>query len=609
MRRKGQGSASISAVVVFLSALLAIGLMATILPPVANVLSGFREGLRERGERGSELIRIYIHTANETENEPPIITIINGYDRESILTDYVVVARDGRVLAAGKMGGSLGGIRIPAGARIDLTPADFGLSYGTFAAMADEVKAIYIRTAEGNSFGSSYGPPPKISPDYQFSVTQKPHHVIVEGSTTMIFNFTIFSNFTFPPLGNAIVVKNFIIVDENGLVKGGASFGRKWSDGSFDPNWLPDEVAALTQPEVVPINGYYTVPPFPNYPTRYIEMIEFYPVEYYTPGSPVGATAYYARFAEGGRLKPIVPAYPYGVPGSYTTTISYPVYTTRGIFVTHYTTSETRVINIWPEGGLVKYAPAPVPVRYGTNLDTKEWYCYVIVGTHSSGSCSFTIYPPSPSPVAITAVGYRVDPNLVCSDPNPYYWIYVYVQGPWGSGLPTSDVVPGPVTFRLVVETADCYYTVWLSGWVVYKYPWVEGTATTATATATVILGDFRSQIRQAVSGVRTLSGDAVAHMVGTVQGGQVIRVKAPIVVLNYISGSVPSPPPSPGGGGGGGGGEIGPTMHCEATGQPLVAPSSTSRPATDISGNIVPNISVQQRQVTIIWSGFCRPK
>jgi hypothetical protein len=145
--------------------------MATVLPPVADVLSGFREGLRERGERGSELIRIYIHTANETENEPPIITIINGYDKESILTDYVVVARDGRVLAAGKMEGSLSGIisgiRIPAGARIDLTPADFGLSYGTFAAMADEVKAIYIRTAEGNSFGSSYGPPPKITVDYQ----------------------------------------------------------------------------------------------------------------------------------------------------------------------------------------------------------------------------------------------------------------------------------------------------------------------------------------------------------------------------------------------------------------------------------------------------------
>ena len=167
MRREGQGSASISAVVVFLSALMALGLMAALLPPIAGVLSGYKAGLKEMGERGSELIRIYIHSTDETEYASPVITIINGWDRESILTDYVVVAKDGRVLASGKMGGGLGGIRVPAGARIDLTPADFKLSYGTFAAMADAVKAIYVRTSEGNSFGSSYGPPPKITADYQ----------------------------------------------------------------------------------------------------------------------------------------------------------------------------------------------------------------------------------------------------------------------------------------------------------------------------------------------------------------------------------------------------------------------------------------------------------
>jgi hypothetical protein len=167
MKRKGQGSASISAVVVFLSALLALGLMATILPPIAGAISGYKAGLKERGERGSELIRIYIHSTDETEYASPVITVVNGWDRESILTDYVVVARDGRVLSSGKMGGGLGGIRVPAGVKIDLTPADFGLSYGTFAVMADAVKAIYVRTSEGNSFGSSYGPPPKITADYQ----------------------------------------------------------------------------------------------------------------------------------------------------------------------------------------------------------------------------------------------------------------------------------------------------------------------------------------------------------------------------------------------------------------------------------------------------------
>jgi hypothetical protein len=173
--------------------------------------------------------------------------------------------------------------------------------------------------------------------------------------------------------------------------------------------------------------------------------------------------------------------------------------------------------------------------------------------------------------------------------------------------MPTA-VVPGPVTFKLHVWAYMCYARVILTGRVTYLYVNVEDVGRTATATATIIPGDFRSQIKQAVSEVQTLSGDAVAHLAGTVQGGQTIRVKAPIVVLNYISGSVPSPPPSPGGGGGGGGGEIGPTMHCEATGQPIPSPSGTSRPATDISGNAVPNISVEQRQVAIFWSGFCRP-
>jgi hypothetical protein len=330
--------------------------MATVLPPVANVLSGFREGLRERGERGSELIRIYIHTANETENEFPIITIINGYDKESILTDYVVVARDGRILAAGKMGGSLGGVRIPAGARIDLTPADFGLSYSTFAEMADEMKAIYVRTAEGNSFGSSYGPPPKINPDYQLNISQSSQHIIVIGSTTTRYNFTF--NGTLPTTGDALVVKNVILVDPNGFVRGGVTAGNKWSDGSFDPNKIPDSLAALTQTDVVPLGGYYAVPPFPmdfychyyyyfsygefsvysdcDTRPRYIEMVEFYPVEYYTPGSPVVAAAYYARF--GGETqtvynpdlgsvvtitaqRPAVPQYGYLVPGVYTQTV------------------------------------------------------------------------------------------------------------------------------------------------------------------------------------------------------------------------------------------------------------------------------------------------
>jgi hypothetical protein len=65
---------------------------------------------------------------------------------------------------------------------------------------------------------------------------------------------------------------------------------------------------------------------------QYIEMIEFYPVEYYTPGSPVTAAAYYARY--GGETqtvynpdlgsvvtitvqRPMTVQYGYGIPGTY----------------------------------------------------------------------------------------------------------------------------------------------------------------------------------------------------------------------------------------------------------------------------------------------------
>jgi len=523
MRRKGQGSASISAVVVFLSALLAIGLMATILPPVANVLSGFREGLRERGERGSELIRIYIHSANETELEPPIITIINGYDRESILTDYVVVARDGRILAAGKMGGSLGGIRIPAGARIDMTPADFGLSYGTFAAMADEVKAIYVRTAEGNSFGSSYGPPPKINPDYQLSITQRSQHIIVIGSTVTSYNFTILGNLTLPTTGDAMVVKNVILVDRNGFVRGGVTAGKKWSDGSFDPNKIPDSVAAITKTDVVPIGGYYSVPPFPmdyfncDYSNprgifsvyrgcdtgpRYIEMVEFYPVEYYTPGSPVAAAAYYARYGgetqtvynpDLGRVvtitaqRPVkVVQYGYGIPGTYTMTVPTIAMSTYTTTVTATTTLTYTVLSTSTTTSISNYRQSKqCTAPSGYNL-----------------YCSFTINPPSGSFVvrAIKEVGYTVSgsgSSYICSTSVGSGIQYVKVTTPWGTytftstSWSTSGNFPvGSVTFELAVYyswvSMGCSATI--TGWVVYELLNYVTTVSSSTATATYLV-------------------------------------------------------------------------------------------------------------------------
>jgi hypothetical protein len=726
MRRKGQGSASISAVVVFLSALLAIGLMATILPPVANVLSGFREGLRERGERGSELIRIYIHTANETELEPPIITIINGYDRESILTDYVVVARDGRVLAAGKMGGSLGGIRIPAGARIDMTPADFGLSYGTFAAMADEVKAIYVRTAEGNSFGSSYGPPPKINPDYQLSITQRSQHIIVIGSTVTSYNFTILGNLTLPTTGDAMVVKNVILVDRNGFVRGGVTAGSKWSDGSFDPNKIPDSVAALTRTtDVVPIGGYYAVPPFPmdhfncdysNPPgifsvysgcdtsPRYIEMVEFYPVEYYTPGSPVTAAAYWFRY---GGLPEVVYRSDLGrtvtVTRQVPATLQYPATVTGNVI---------QVITVQYGGTLAQILTNTATLADSGNLlILTPWMDYYLFdeekcyGTpnswYTSSSCSKSFYIPADQSYRIAEVDYSL--SISCR-PVSGTWSYaegsITLNGPWGTytssgsgslfgfwstgtqisfqasgscryyyiccpggftSAPDSLVATVRVvlmktsaatatrtgTIPFAVSTVRNTATVTLAGNImttqtgtrtittnyyscVTRTLWGGGTycqyvtyttTYTITYTTSYLTGttiNLKDQVKSAiVNGTQTLSGDAVAHLAGTVQGGQIIKVKAPIVLLNYIYGIAGSPPAPPSGGGGGGG-EIGAKTVCtvDQSVQSINPPpsdtsssgSSTNQPLESISGGTVSGFSVQQNTVQVLRNVVCRP-
>jgi len=611
MRRKGQASASISAVVVFLSALLALGLMATVLPPVANVLSGFREGLRERGERGSELIRIYIHTANETELEPPIITIINGYDRESILTDYVVVARDGRVLAAGKMGGSLGGIRIPAGARIDLTPADFGLSYGTFAAMADEVKAIYIRTAEGNSFGSSYGPPPKIDPDYQLSVTQRSQNILIFGSTTTVYNITISGNFTLPTTSYAIVLKNVILVDPNGFVRGGVTAGKKWSDGSFDSNKIPDQLVAFTQTQdAIPIGGYYIIPPFPSGCFRvyingatcpnYIEMVEFHPVEYYMSSSPVTVVAYYLGYPgevqtvynpDLGRTVTITAQrplnnqiYPYKIPGVYTATTTF-AYISSGSAVTEtYTSTVTVTGTIWEENGQIKMAPLFNPFLSGMTI--------IIIRTITTTSTYCWLW------CSATVITYTTTRTVSAGN----------LSGGWVTA--TAAVPIGSITTQVITSPST------------YTTTYAVGTS-----------GNFRDHIKNAVvNGTETLSGDAVAHLAGTVQAGQVIKIKAPIVLLNYIyrTGSPPNsppppppPPPPPSYGSTSGGSRIDQSpMVCEVqytsssagvvSEQPLRTSSSagvvSEQPLRSGSGGTKPDYIVREVQVQAVHYVICRP-
>jgi hypothetical protein len=580
--------------------------------------------------------------------------------------------------------------------------------------MADEVKAIYIRTAEGNSFGSSYGPPPKISPDYQLSITQRSQHVIVIGSTTTRYNFTF--NGTLPTTGDALVVKNVIFVDRNGIVRGGATAGSKWSDGSFDPNKIPDSVAAFTRTtDVVPIGGYYAVPPFPktyyNYDCfdvyrsgcdtrpQYIEMVEFYPVEYYTPGSPVTAAAYWFRY---GGLPEVVYNPDLGrvvtVTRQVPVTLQYPANVVGDII---------QVMTVQFRGTITQILTNTATLADSGNLlilgPTLDYYlimeeeCY---GTRNSdfksSSCSKSFYIPADQSYRIIQVDYSVS---VACDRRPNYGVDAYysitLNGPWGthtssrsgslSGFwstgtqisfqasgychyvyllypwqtitaPRSLVATVRVVLKKVSEAAATRTgnipfavstvrntaTATLAGnvmttqtvttivtynyrtWTCAGYPiscyWIyTHTIYTTTYTTTPLVGisiNLKDQMKSAiVNGTQTLSGDAVAHLAGTVQGGQVIKIKAPIVLLNYIYGIAASPPGPPSGGGGGGG-EIGAKIVCtlDQSVQSIMPPpsdsgsSSSGRPLESISGGTVPDFSVQQNTITVLRNVFCRP-
>jgi len=558
------GSAPISAVAIFIALLLGLGFLATLAPSVSQLFSGVREGLREGGERGAELVRIYIHSDDGTELGAPVITVVSAHDADSWLTDYVVVARDGSVIAAGKVGGALGGLRLPPGGRVDLDPRSLGLGYATFAELADNVKAIYFRTSEGNSFGSSYGPPPPehLRVDRSYTTSEEAEIVLATYSTSYSYSFP--TNLTLPRPGDAYRRQNVLLVDPRGFVRGGATNGQGWSDGSFDPSRIP----LPTRPgaEVVPIGGYYRVPDWGNNGEcfylynrnqkdacpQFIELVEFYPVELFEPGGSAEATAYYMRFAGEAQVvtnqvenllttvtvqRPVRPIiYPYKVPGTYTATIpatytSYKATVTRvsvptktttvhGTRTTYYTTTTSIVVlstktytttvttrvSVWPEGGLVKAAPIfdPYPA-----LDHKSGDCWVRWGSSEGGrkTCSFTIHPPPGFGIAIREIGFFVQRSSNnCGVPRV---IHVKVTGPWGTYIIrevdswTMTKLPyGSVSFELEASHLACS-----SGNSRARlYAWVVYELFWRGQTATATVGaDVRSWVRQAPEGHQPL--------------------------------------------------------------------------------------------------------
>jgi hypothetical protein len=437
--------------------------------------------------------------------------------------------------------------------------------------------------------------------------------------------------------------------------------GNKWSDGSFDPNKIPNSVAAFTRTDVVPIGGYYVVPPFPSgcfgvysgcdTNPRYIEMVEFYPVEYYTPGSPVTAAAYYARYGgetqtvynpDLGRMvtitaqRPVNVQYAYLGPGVYTQTVV-ATYTSQA---RTYTTTITAPVTVWQEGNLIKYAPIYDPKNAYYNVEYRWESCmYELSPMGDQKTCRLIVRPPEAASItAIKEIGYELVEGYWGSRwrfcnyylPVNYSIRIITSSQTYSFNFTSNDLIwfrrwrlpvnlpPGDVIIEHVASVRRCdgqsrsNLINGFGGFAAYEYFWKPVTATATLA----ISGNFRDQIKSAiVNGTQTLSGDAVAHLAGTVQGGQIVKVKAPIVLLNYIYGIAASPPGPPSKGGGGGG-EIGAKMVCtlDQSVQSIMPPpsdsgsSSSGQPLESISGGTVSNFSVQQNTVQVLRNVVCRP-
>jgi hypothetical protein len=412
-------------------------------------------------------------------------------------------------------------------------------------------------------------------------------------------------------------------------------------------------------------------------------MMEFYPVEYYTPGSPVTAAAYYARFGgetqtvynpDLGRMvtitaqRPVTLQYYYGIPTTYimTTTIGSTIVTSGvttitiggGVAIRSYTTTQTIMVTT---------IVTPFQIQdVGSNIVIAPLIYNIISGslgscglTHShsnSRSCSGSINTPTKPNTYATRIGFNVDWSARYPRSNGYKYFdgvatitlsygslskrYTYsgftssLSDTWI--LPTASPSGGTVNFSLATngtckwywqdsngnwreETKVCDFTITV--WV----EMVEVNFRTATATL-AISGNFRDQIKSAiVNGTQTLSGDAVAHLAGAVQGGQVIKIKAPLVLLNYVYGIAASPPDPPSGGGGGGG-EIGVSYVCTvdqsvqtvnpsqsssgtgSSGSGASPSTSSPQPANTISGSGSPDYYFLNQQVEVLRRGVCRP-
>ncbi|RLI29063.1 hypothetical protein DRO58_00760 [Candidatus Bathyarchaeota archaeon] len=334
MRRRGVSTAT-SLIALIVIIFLVAGVLAYTSTVHFRNIKQVRGAIGQAAETHSELLRIYIHPKNESDpSSEPMVTIFNPSPREVMLKQIVAVKRDGGVLKAGMLPQSLS---IPPSSKTTIRLSALGLQFNSFLDAAQTLKVAYLITARGNSFGSTFGPPPpeilEGQVDYEENSSIEIFYYNVE--TEYNFTFTDFLNITG---GDAYIAVNSYVLDKEGKILGGIENGQYFTSGLINPGSIPWDGAGLYY---APIWGYFQVPEATeefevHYSDKfgggylgkarlqYIELIAIYPQEWYSLGSGATAPAPYMRYGEqtveNRRTYNLLLPYSMNYPRSYTTT-------------------------------------------------------------------------------------------------------------------------------------------------------------------------------------------------------------------------------------------------------------------------------------------------
>jgi hypothetical protein len=214
VRRDGRPAIS-NAIAIAVAIIIVLAGLATF-AYMGNVSTGYLgkalpEKLRQEGERGSELLRIYIWSRNHTLEGEPVITILNSWGKDSEIDVLMVANRTGHVVNVLALGPPM---KIPASTAVEIRPSDLGLPYRTFGDLIQNIGGILAHTVLGNSFGSTWGMPRE---EYVFGSIATTAITNVTTTAWVVTGFTsvqegttisLYTTLSYPPEwnGNALII-------------------------------------------------------------------------------------------------------------------------------------------------------------------------------------------------------------------------------------------------------------------------------------------------------------------------------------------------------------------------------------------------------------------